>query len=122
VPDKIDEIIEMLTRSAREGGRDHSYITREYVYKMLSDLNETAQEFIDDLLRSRAHAAAMTYATPEERARILQEMPACTLIRLYGPGDGSIDPEFEAAGVYERAKRELEEEIRQANTARKSEE
>ena len=49
----------------------------------------------------------MTYATPEERARILQEMPASTLIRLYGPGDGTKDPEFEAAGVYERAKREL---------------
>ena len=112
--DKIDEIIEMLRRSRIEAGDDYSYITREFVYKKLSRMNKTAQEFIDDLLESRAHAASMTYATPEEQARILQEMPASTLIRLYGPGDGTKDPEFEAAGVYERAKRELEEEIKQA--------
>ena len=48
--DKIDEIIEMLARSDRESGEDTSYITREYVYKMLGSLNETAQQFIDDLL------------------------------------------------------------------------
>jgi len=112
--DKIDEIIELLSRLDREAGEDPSYITRDYVYRQISAVNQTAEEWLNDLMKSMAHSASMTYATPEERARILQEMPACTLIRLYGPGDGSIDPEFEAAGVYERAKRELEEEIKKA--------
>ena len=118
--DKIDEIIEVLSRSRKDAGDDYSYITRDYVYRQISAVNQTAEEWLNGLLASMAYSASLTYATPEERARILQEMPACTLIRLYGPGDGTKDPEFEAAGVYERAKRELEEEIKQAQESGES--
>jgi hypothetical protein len=112
VADKIDEIIEALSRDAIERNDDPSYITREYVYRLLGQANKTADEWFDSLMRLNAYSAAMKPASKEERARMLREMPACTLIRLYGPGDGSRDPEFEAAGVYERAKREFEADLK----------